>query len=89
MRAVLLIAGAYLCGSLPIGVRLGAVWGFDVRTAGSGNRKTRSSVTMLMVGVSRRPPGGRQNDGNLLSSEPSLRDTVCSKDFMNIVLDDS
>lgn len=37
MRAALLIAAAYLCGSLPTGVWAGRWAGVDVRRAGSGN----------------------------------------------------
>lgn len=37
MRAVLLIAVAYLCGSLPVGVWVGRWLGVDVQRAGSGN----------------------------------------------------
>ncbi|HVO22778.1 MAG TPA: glycerol-3-phosphate 1-O-acyltransferase PlsY [Candidatus Margulisiibacteriota bacterium] len=37
MRAVFLIAMAYLCGSLPIGVWVGGWVGIDIRQAGSGN----------------------------------------------------
>ena len=37
MQAVFLIAAAYLCGSLPIGVWVGYWVGVDVRQRGSGN----------------------------------------------------
>jgi glycerol-3-phosphate acyltransferase PlsY len=37
MPAVVLIAAAYLCGSLPIGVWVGRWVGIDVRQTGSGN----------------------------------------------------
>jgi glycerol-3-phosphate acyltransferase PlsY len=37
MGAVLLIAAAYLCGSLPIGAWVGRWVGVDVRSSGSGN----------------------------------------------------
>ena len=37
IRLILLLAGAYLLGSIPTGLLLGKAYGIDVRKEGSGN----------------------------------------------------
>lgn len=47
MTGVLVLVGAYLVGSIPVGVLVGRAYGVDVRAAGSGNIGTANVLRTL------------------------------------------
>ncbi|HEY8368140.1 MAG TPA: glycerol-3-phosphate acyltransferase, partial [Thermodesulfobacteriota bacterium] len=47
MIGVLVLVGAYLVGSIPVGVLVGRAYGVDVRAVGSGNIGTANVLRTL------------------------------------------